>query len=210
MCGFASAMHGTDALLPAEQALGQGVAPRRLEDLRRGRTAARQALRALGQPAAAILRETNGGPRFPAGLVGSISHAGTLAIAAAAPARCLDSIGIDLERPGAASEGDLTALVPALEVAALRHRFSLSPVAAAVAGFSLRESVFKAVSARLRRWVDFDECGFAVTACGKVAVHARSSDLKMALAGAACLLYGDEDWVLTAVCLPAATASSSG
>lgn len=88
--------------LPAERALLTAQAlPERVAEFARGRQAARAALTALGVPDAAafpVLREGVRGPRWPERVVGSISHSGAWAAAAAAWRRDYFGIGLDLER----------------------------------------------------------------------------------------------------------------
>src|SRR5215510_15821231 len=77
-----------------------GASPERQRDYRMGRYCAQRALEQIG-----VLRfvpgvNDNGGPLWPPGTVGSITHAMGFASAAVAPrARCL-GIGLDLEPIG--------------------------------------------------------------------------------------------------------------
>jgi enterobactin synthetase component D len=74
----------------------RAVARRRVEFLT-GRYAAALALEELGSAERYVGRNDDGSPAFPAGTVGSISHAQGVAVAAVASATALASIGIDIE-----------------------------------------------------------------------------------------------------------------
>jgi enterobactin synthetase component D len=74
----------------------RAVARRRVEFLS-GRHAAALALAELGVSDGFVGRNDDGSPAFPAGTVGSISHAQGVAVAAAASSAAIASIGIDVE-----------------------------------------------------------------------------------------------------------------
>lgn len=63
-----------------------------------GRMAARQALRAAGHPAVEIATGPHREPRWPAGVTGSITHAGGFAAAVVVSSRDYMGVGIDIER----------------------------------------------------------------------------------------------------------------
>ncbi len=75
------------------------VAPIRLDDFRRGRACARAAMKKLGHHAEPVLRDGRG-PRWPASIVGSITHCSGLAAAAVAWRNEVSGIGIDSEPRG--------------------------------------------------------------------------------------------------------------
>jgi 4'-phosphopantetheinyl transferase EntD len=201
--GIASEEDGAAPLSPAEAVLKMGVAPRRLDDLRRGRAAARRALRMLGSSETTVLRERNGAPAFPKGFIGSISHTTGRALAAAAKAEHVGGLGVDVEIITAGVQQDLADLIPLAERQAFAACFGLSEDAAAIARFSLSESLYKAVSACLRRWIDFDECQFHPGRDRRIAISACSADLSAVLDGAGCELETDASCVLSVVWLPA-------
>lgn len=133
-------------LLPEEEAL---IEPRavasREADIRLGRAAARQGLAELGQEVVPILRGAHREPLWPDGVVGSITHADGLAVAAVAPRdRCV-GIGIDLER----RERFFPGLVEQVAFGDERRRLEALPAAelasAAVAVFSAKEVIYKAL-----------------------------------------------------------------
>lgn len=98
------------AILPAGMALGvagvpeplwpgEAIAavPHRLAEFAAGRTAARQALAALGLPKVAIPMDEDRAPIWPQGVVGSISHCSGACMAVAGRQSDFVGIGLDLE-----------------------------------------------------------------------------------------------------------------
>lgn len=83
-------------LSPIEEQEVIGVSPRRREEFRAGRAAARAALAALGLPGADLPR-VGRRPLWPSGFVGSISHCPGLCLAAAARERDFQAVGLDVE-----------------------------------------------------------------------------------------------------------------
>jgi 4'-phosphopantetheinyl transferase EntD len=142
-------------LFPAERAsLGRAVEKRRREFIS-GRACARLALRRLGAPVVAIPSGRHGEPRWPTGVVGSITHCHGYRACAAAWSEAIISLGIDAEPNAPLPDGVLE------EVAQGRE---LEPVAAGTDGinvdrlrFSAKEAVYKAWFPLARRWLGFDD-----------------------------------------------------
>jgi 4'-phosphopantetheinyl transferase EntD len=88
------------ALHPEEECLVANAAQKRRRDFALGRACARAALSALGQGDAAIGRDGNGAPLWPAGIRGSITHTKFYAAALVGEARHVGGIGVDAERVG--------------------------------------------------------------------------------------------------------------
>jgi 4'-phosphopantetheinyl transferase EntD len=84
-------------LFPAEEAQLSGASAQRRAEFATGRACARAALAALGLPATAILRGPRGGPQWPAGVAGSITHCAGYRACAAALLGDVAAIGIDAE-----------------------------------------------------------------------------------------------------------------
>lgn len=86
------------ALLPEEHAsLGPCVPPRR-DEFARGRACVRAALQRFGVPAVAVLRGLHGRPQWPAGVCGSLSHAGDGLVACVLARRGdVAAVGLDIE-----------------------------------------------------------------------------------------------------------------
>jgi len=86
------------APFPEELAcLSSNAVPKRRAEFAAGRAAARQAMHDLGVAAQPILVAPSRAPQWPAGVVGSISHTKTCAMAVVAPAIEWRGIGVDVE-----------------------------------------------------------------------------------------------------------------
>ncbi|MDJ0849619.1 MAG: 4'-phosphopantetheinyl transferase superfamily protein [Myxococcota bacterium] len=144
-------------LLPEEERCVAGAAERRRRQFAAGRACAREALARLGAPPAPLLRQADRSPRWPEGVVGSISHCDGRCAAAVAWEADFAGLGLDVERRGRATDR----LLP--RVATPRERARLE---AAEAGnelltllFSAKESVYKCLSRHLLgtlRWHDVE------------------------------------------------------
>jgi 4'-phosphopantetheinyl transferase EntD len=143
-------------LHPEERALlGPRAAPRRVAEFALGRGCAREALARLASQAlperaaelatAPILRVDARQPRWPAGVVGAITHHRGQAAAAVARARDYRGLGLDLEALRAPSPALLRRILRPEE----RARWAALPEARRAAAFtvvfSAKESLFKAL-----------------------------------------------------------------
>lgn len=87
-----------DAIFAGEAAALARAWPRRRQEFAAGRRAARRALEGVGRPAVAIPVGARGAPVWPAGVLGSISHNGGVALAlvqrleAGGPAHAIDLV----------------------------------------------------------------------------------------------------------------------
>ncbi|GAA0686242.1 MULTISPECIES: 4'-phosphopantetheinyl transferase superfamily protein [Streptomyces] len=81
-----------------DEQLGEDAVPKRWQEFARARMCARRALAAVGAGAGPLLRGPHGAPRWPSGIVGSITHCRDYCAAVAAPRRDAGSLGIDAER----------------------------------------------------------------------------------------------------------------
>jgi 4'-phosphopantetheinyl transferase EntD len=84
-------------LLPEEVAATENWAPHRRTEFALGRDCARVALRKLGHANAPILFDGDGAPKWPAGIVGSISHKRQNGIAVVGSSSLFAGVGVDLE-----------------------------------------------------------------------------------------------------------------
>lgn len=105
------------------------------------RILARALLAELGAPADVELpRLASGAPRWPAGFAGSLAHDDEFAVAAVAPDRLLQGVGIDVE-PAAPLPEDALALI-----ATRREQDRLNgDLVAARLLFCMKEAVYKAI-----------------------------------------------------------------
>jgi 4'-phosphopantetheinyl transferase EntD len=136
---------GDRELLPAEAAVIATADPVRRSEFAAGRAVARAALARLPAVAGPVLPGPAGEPRWPDGVVGSITHCAGYRACAVAWARDVAAIGIDAEPCLALADGLLTA------VAGDAERVWLAELSAAGPGipwdrvlFSAKESVYKA------------------------------------------------------------------
>lgn len=143
-------------------AIANAVAARRRE-FGTVRHCARKALQQIGVPPVPVLPDVDGAPRWPAGVVGSMTHCAGYRAAAVARSRELLSVGIDAE-PHAAMPGAMLEVV-------LRHeeRARLRALADAHPElhwdrivFCVKEAVYKAWFPLTRAWLDFADVSATV------------------------------------------------
>jgi 4'-phosphopantetheinyl transferase EntD len=143
-------------MFPVEAAAVAGAMTERRREFGTVRHCARKALRRLGVPPVPILPDVNRAPRWPAGVVGSMTHCAGYRAAVVARSRELGGVGIDAEphAPLPPPAGDLT----------LREEERQRLLALADADPSLhwdrivfcaKEAVYKAWFPLTRRWLDF-------------------------------------------------------
>ncbi len=133
--------HGDEfALLPEEYAAFTKSVVKVQRASGAARIVARKLMQRMGIPAQPVLKTTAGMPRWPNGLVGSMAHDSTVAIAALASRDHFLSIGIDIE-PAEAIEPSLLDLI-----ATERERIQIA--GSGLQGrllFAIKEAVYKAV-----------------------------------------------------------------
>lgn len=153
-----TAEHEEIGLFPEEAAYIAASVPRRQAEFRAVRACARRALAALGQPAAPLLPGERGAPRWPNGVVGSMTHCDGYRAAAVAPASDVVTVGIDAEPDAPLPEGVLEAIGRPEELPQLAelHRAE-SGVSPDRLLFSAKESVYKAWFPLTGLMLDFSE-----------------------------------------------------
>ncbi|WP_292146991.1 4'-phosphopantetheinyl transferase superfamily protein [Mesorhizobium sp.] len=174
-------------ILPAEGASMATRAPGARAATGAGRHIAHELLRRRGCVNRAILRGQLGNPIWPAGLVGSIAHDDTMAVAVIARSDALRSVGVDIE-PALPLPDDLRAVVAASE----DRLGDLDPNLGGRILFAVKEAAYKAsfpLDGRVLGFediaVDFEK-GEAVTSWGRrLAVRFATSPCILALAYAA-------------------------
>jgi len=179
---------------------------RRLE-FTTGRHCALAALSALKYEALSLGREADGRPRWPPGIVGSISHCERLCVAAVAREPIFAALGLDVEPRAALPEGVLELVASPEEIASLPcDRFparSRPPFDTIL--FSGKESVFKALYPQVRRFFGFEEVSLALSVDGRFEARLQPG---LALEAGRHSLSGrfalTPDHVLTAVVVQAA------
>ena len=135
----AAKIAGADGLYPEEAVAIASAVPKRQAEFAAGRRAARAALAAVGVECAALPVGSDRAPIWPGGTIGSISHDGDLALAAAFLREHAQSVGIDLTEAAALPDG--------VREQVLRHpgEAGLDELEARSA-FSAKETLFKALS----------------------------------------------------------------
>lgn len=141
-----------------------------------GRTAAHAALADLDRDVPSILAGSMRQPLWPSGTAGSLSHAGDVAVAMAAPLEHTGGVGIDIEVAQAAPE--LWDQVPLAS-----ERRWLEAIAdpderdrMLVALFSAKEALYKAFFPRVGTWFGFEAAALDPTPAGFMATFVETVD----------------------------------
>lgn len=130
------------------------AAPRRRAEWLAGRRCAGEALRLLTGHVSCPGMAPNRAPIWPQGILGSISHSGSSAIAIVARAGSCRGIGIDIERfLGEAEAGEIAA--EAMTPAECRRLGAGDDPFLVTLAFCAKESLFKALYPLLRRPLSF-------------------------------------------------------
>ena len=161
--------HGRDALgegiglYPEEEAVIARAVDKRRREFTAVRACARHAMEKLGVPPQPILPCERGAPRWPDGLIGSMTHCDGYCAAALVRAGELASLGIDAEPHDRLPDGVLDAVALPTErtrLAALSHRRPSVHWDRLL--FSAKESVYKAWFPLTGTWLDFLEADLEI------------------------------------------------
>jgi 4'-phosphopantetheinyl transferase EntD len=133
-----------------DEAVARAV-PRRRAEFEAGRSLARAALADLGLPPVPIPTGTRREPRWPDGVVGSITHCAGHLAAAVAHRHDVLSLGIDAERRGRVTAELLDHIATDRERAWCPGEGDDWPTAL----FAVKEAIFKAWYPVRRRWLGF-------------------------------------------------------
>ncbi|MGX7827179.1 4'-phosphopantetheinyl transferase family protein [Actinokineospora sp. 24-640] len=145
-------------LLPEEEPVVAKAVDKRRREFTTVRHCARQALVRLGRPATAILPGDKGAPRWPEGIVGSMTHCAGYRAAVLANDVDLHSVGIDAEPHVPLPEGVLQAVSLPEERAQLSMLSESHPdVHWDKLLFAAKESVYKAWFPLARKWLGFSD-----------------------------------------------------
>ncbi|MEV0598811.1 4'-phosphopantetheinyl transferase superfamily protein [Streptomyces sp. NPDC050315] len=127
------------------------------------RICARRALGTLGYPPVPLLPGTRGAPRWPDGVVGSMTHCDSYRAAAVARTDAVASIGIDAEPNAPLPDGVLDVIALAEERDRLKRlQDDIPEVHWDRLLFSAKESVFKTWYPLTHRELDFDQARIEV------------------------------------------------
>ncbi len=136
------------AALPWGAPAAPRAVPQRVAEFASGRWCAEQALYRLGVAAGPVGLGLQREPLWPAGVVGSITHSGSLRAAAVAHAADIVALGIDVEVDHEFPAEVVGTVLTAQERAWLARLPQL-------AAFSIKEAIFKAWFPRTGIWLDF-------------------------------------------------------
>ncbi len=153
---------GASLFAEEERALGRAVDKRRRE-FTTARACARAALAELGLPAQAIPTGPRGAPRWPDGIVGSITHCDGYRACAVARDTDLATIGVDAEPNASLPDGLLADIALPEELPALAALAREEPsVSWDRLLFSAKESVYKAWFPLAGRWLGFEDATVSI------------------------------------------------
>jgi len=141
----------------AEAAAVETAAEVRKKSFAAGRTAAREALEQIGFAQAVIPAGADRAPVWPEGAIGSISHAGGLAVAVAGRRSDLPAIGVDLEETGAVGRELWDQLMVTSEKRFLASLPDGDQGRFATVIFSIKEAFYKYQYPLVRRWFNFQD-----------------------------------------------------
>ena len=152
----------------AEAAVVANAVAERRREFGTVRYCARKALQELRVRPVAILPDADGAPRWPAGVVGSMTHCTGYRAAAVARSGDVCALGIDAE-PHDALPSEVRDLVLRDEEHARLSAFARAhpQVHWDRIVFSAKEAVYKAWFSRTRRWLDFADVSTTVQVDGR-------------------------------------------
>jgi 4'-phosphopantetheinyl transferase EntD len=160
-----------DELFPEERGHAAGWAPARQREFVAARVAARRALGRLGIEAGALVPHADRSPRWPAGVVGSITHTRELCLVAVARRGRLASVGIDVERVSAATSDIEELVCTPVE----RRWLDAQPAAQRGANvrlvFSAKEAFYKCQYPLTKTYLDFQDVELAIGGDGMFAAR---------------------------------------
>ncbi|WP_435861457.1 4'-phosphopantetheinyl transferase family protein [Streptomyces parvus] len=158
---YESAVH---ALFPEEAALVERAVPKRRREDAGVRMCARRAMSALGAPAAApLVSGHRGAPRWPGGLVGSMTHCAGYRAAVVGRVRDYRGLGIDAESNEPLDGGLLESVSLPQERVRVRELTMDTPqVHWDRLLFSIKEAVFKVWYPLTGRELDFGEADIRI------------------------------------------------
>lgn len=142
-------------LMADEQTCTHNMVEKRRREFVHGRHCARLAMSKLGVKAAAILKNDDRSPAWPAGIIGSITHTHSLAAAVVAPSTHFRGLGLDIEVADALSD-DLYPLILRPEERAKADGMHAKML------FSIKETIYKCIYPVVGMFVDFQEMGVAL------------------------------------------------
>lgn len=161
-----------------EAAAVAGAGAERRREFGTVRDCARKALRQLGVPAVPILPDGDRAPRWPLGVVGSMTHCAGYRAAVVARSGELRGVGIDAEPHAALPPEMLDFVLRHEELSSLRALTDANPALHwDRIAFSAKEAVYKAWFPLTRRWLEFDDVSTTVHLDGTFQARIRGANL---------------------------------
>jgi 4'-phosphopantetheinyl transferase EntD len=159
-----------DALLPEERASIARAVSSRQSDFAAGRWLARSALETFGVRGFALVNDGAGAPRWPSGMVGTITHTrraeGGFAAVAVASTRSVRALGIDAESDQALKEDLWDVTLCEEEREALSRAAAAERVRLASLMFSAKECYYKHQYTLTRTFLEFSAATVRVATRG--------------------------------------------
>ncbi len=144
-------------LFPEEEECVRSAVPSRRLEFAKGRECAHRALEMLGVSGIPIPAGRDRAPRWPDGVVGSVTHSDSMAAAVVAHAESLRGIGLDTEPAEALPEDAVEAVLTDREARWALGAGTSFPVGWPAVLFSAKEAVYKCVYPILREMFDFKD-----------------------------------------------------
>lgn len=161
--------------------------PKRRAEFQTVRECARRAMALMGYAPVALLPHGDRSPRWPANLVGSLTHTEGYRGAAVARREDISALGIDAEPNYPLPSGVLSQVTTSHEIEKLLALAKEIPdVNWDRVLFSAKESVYKAWFPENRTWLDFDECEINFYIPGdsfRAQIHSRVRDSPVTFSG---------------------------
>jgi 4'-phosphopantetheinyl transferase EntD len=154
---------GKPELFPAEEAVVARAVEKRRREFSSVRCCARAALGRIGMPPVPILPGERGAPRWPAGIVGSMTHCAGYRAAAVARSRDLLTVGIDAEPDEPLPDGVLSYVSLPGERAMLQDLRAVPGASWDRLLFGAKESVYKAWFPLAGRWLGFEDAEVSIS-----------------------------------------------
>jgi enterobactin synthetase component D len=160
-------------LPPEEQAFAASLTVVRRRTWVGGRVALRHALERAGLDAPPVLVDARGAPAFPQGIVGSISHKETLAVALVACEATDRSarVGVDVELDAPGAFDIASKVLTDAEFDEVAELERPSRAREVLLRFSAKEAIYKALDPFVRRYVAFKEIAVRPLANGSADVR---------------------------------------
>lgn len=161
-----------EPVFPGEEDLVANAVESRRREFVTARRCAREAFAKLGHPPVPIRSGPKREPRWPPGLVGSITHTNGYRAAAVASRSVIASIGIDTEQNAPLPDGVEECVIVAGEpemLATLTAAFPATHWGRLL--FSAKESVYKAWYPLTGRWLGFEDARVTIDPSGTFAAE---------------------------------------